>query len=123
MSEQDTHEMPDAAPFEERVLAHLNSISLHLSTMDSRLTTLEDKVDRRRQDARPIWEAVLTRLDSIEEGMRAVKDEIAAVKDEVRTGFRRLERKQDILNKEFLERKTDVDELDERLTKLEDSRS
>ena len=123
MSEHNTHEHSDAAPFEERVLAHLNSISLHLSTMDSRLTDLEDKVERRLQDTRPIWEAVLARLAGIEEGMRVIKDEMAALKDEVRTGFRRLERKQDILNKEFLERKADVDELDERLTKLEESRS
>ncbi|HYP53686.1 MAG TPA: hypothetical protein VEQ42_09105 [Pyrinomonadaceae bacterium] len=102
MSENNTHETPDARPFEERILTRLDS-------MDSRLSALEDKVERRLQDTRPMWEAVLSRLDDLQK--------------EMRTGFRTLGRKIDILNKDFLTMRGDIEDLDERVTKLEESRS
>ncbi|HEX8721772.1 MAG TPA: hypothetical protein VF736_14150 [Pyrinomonadaceae bacterium] len=34
--------------------------------MDTRLASLEEKVDARLHDTRPMWEAVLARLDKIE---------------------------------------------------------
>jgi predicted nuclease with TOPRIM domain len=44
------------------------------------MTALEDKVERRLQDTRPIWEQVLTRLTDVEEqmtkGFRKVQDEV-----------------------------------------------
>lgn len=44
----------------------LRGIHARFDSIDGRLTSLEDKVDRRLQDTRPIWELVLTRLDAIE---------------------------------------------------------
>lgn len=123
MSEHNTHEMPDARPFEERILTRLDSMDARLSLMDSRLDsmetrlgsvdarllTLEDKVERRLQDTRPMWEAVLARLDGMEKEMRA--------------SFRMLGRKINILNRDFLTIRGDIEDLDERVTKLEDSQS
>ena len=57
MSEEPTQNLPQDGV--RQILARLDSI-------DSRLTALEDKVDRRLQDTRPIWEQVLERLDAVE---------------------------------------------------------
>ena len=57
MSEESTQNFPQDGV--RQILARLDSI-------DSRLTTLEDKVERRLQDTRPIWEQVLVRLDAVE---------------------------------------------------------
>lgn len=109
MSEQNTHEMPDARPFEEKVLTRLDS-------MDARLSTLEDTVERRLQDTRPMWEAVLARLDGL--GRK-----LDGVQEEMRTGFRTLGRKIEILNDDFLTMRADNRDLDRRVAKLEESPS
>jgi len=46
-----------------------------LRSMDSRLTALEDKVERRLHDTRPIWEQVLTRLTGVETRLGKLEDE------------------------------------------------
>jgi predicted nucleic acid-binding Zn-ribbon protein len=57
MSEESTQNLPQDGV--RQILARLDSI-------DTRLTTLEEKVDRRLQETRPIWEQVLVRLDAVE---------------------------------------------------------
>jgi chromosome segregation ATPase len=57
MSEETTQDLPQDGV--RLILSRLDSI-------DSRLTALEDKVDRRLQETRPIWEQVLVRLDAVE---------------------------------------------------------
>jgi chromosome segregation ATPase len=91
MSEKSTHENPDARSFEERVFARFDAL-------DARMTALEEKVDRRLQETRPIWEAMQTQLE-------------------------RLNSKVDILIKEFYEVKTDIARLDKRVTGLEEQRT
>ena len=66
MSENSTQETPDARSFEERIFARFDSLDTRLDNLDRRLTTLEETVDARLHETRPIWVAVLSRLDSIE---------------------------------------------------------
>jgi len=58
----------------------LGEVLTILRSMNTRLTALEDKVERRLQDTRPIWEQVLTRLTEVEErltkGLKKVQDEV-----------------------------------------------
>src|SRR5947209_10219052 len=96
MSEQTTHNLPND---------HLRLILARLDSIDSRLTTLEDKVDRRLMETRPIWEQVLARLDNLENGMR--------------DGFRRLERQMALLATDVLEVRADQRDLERRVDKLE----
>jgi chromosome segregation ATPase len=90
MSEKSTHENPDARSFEERVFARFDAL-------DARMNALEEKVDRRLQETRPMWEAVQTQLE-------------------------RLNSKVDVMIKEFYEVKTDIARLDKRVTSLEGQR-
>ena len=44
----------------------LGSISIRMDSFDIRLVSLEEKVDRRVMETRPIWEQVLKRLDGVD---------------------------------------------------------
>ena len=96
MSEEPTQNLPQDG---------VRLILARLDTMDERLIALEDRVDRRLQETRPIWEQVLARLDNLE--------------SEVRTGFRRIERNVGTLIKDVLEVRADQRDLEDRMDKLE----
>jgi predicted nuclease with TOPRIM domain len=81
MSEDTTQRLPDDGV--RLILARLDSMNsrfdsmdARLDSMDARLTALEDKVDRRLQETRPIWEQVLTRLTAVEERLTNVEGEL-----------------------------------------------
>jgi hypothetical protein len=65
MSDNPTHEMPDSRSFEARVFARFDSL-------DGRLTKLEEKVDARLRETRPIWEAMQARLESVENEVKEI---------------------------------------------------
>ena len=108
MSDNPTKEMPDSQSFEERVFARFDAL-------DGRLTTLEEKVDTRLRETRPIWEAVLTRLTSIEERVGNVETEVRQVRRIMRTMH------EDVLQTrgEQVELDEDIVKLTERVEKLE----
>jgi predicted nuclease with TOPRIM domain len=70
MSEDPTEDLPNTRPFEERVLAELSAMRTDFSNrfdlLETRSTSLEDKVDARLRETRPIWEGVQTQLKGIE---------------------------------------------------------
>jgi chromosome segregation ATPase len=82
-----------------------DSVETRLDSMDGRLTAVEEKVDRRLQETRPIWERALA--------------EIAELRRELNHGLRRIDKQVDVLNRSFLEVRADLLYLDERVTKLE----
>ena len=67
MSEDLTRRMPGS--FEERVLAELAAIRQENAQLGAGLITLEEKVDARLRETRPIWEGVQQRLTEIEKGL------------------------------------------------------
>ena len=79
MSEEPTDRLEGGTPFETRVLRELSNINQRLNVLEGRLTSLEEKVDARLHDTRPIWEAVLSRLDSIDTRLERVDDKFDAV--------------------------------------------
>ncbi|MDT5122534.1 MAG: hypothetical protein QOC96_2016 [Acidobacteriota bacterium] len=66
MSEDTTQNLPNDDL--KQVLARLDSI-------DQRLANLEDKVDRRLKETRPIWESVLEQLKEVNARLSRVEDE------------------------------------------------
>lgn len=72
MSEDPTRHL-----FEERVLNELAAIrqeisqqGVRLTSLENRLTSLEEKVDARLRETRPIWEGVQQRLTGIEASLK-----------------------------------------------------
>ena len=98
MSEDTTKDMDGARSFEDRVIASLTAI-------DNRLTTLEEKVDRRLMETRPIWEAVQAQLEGLNEK------------------FDRLNDKFDLVTEDLYDMRSKVKSLNKRVTALEDARS
>jgi len=80
MSEETADNLSDRNSFESRVLAALASLQESAASIDGRLTAvetrlsaleakvdaLEEKVDARLRETRPIWEAVLARVELID---------------------------------------------------------
>ena len=96
MSEEQTDRLEGGTPFEIRVLRELSNLNRRFDGLETRLTDLEEKVDARLYDTRPIWEAVLARLDSIEARLD------------------RMDAKFDVVVREWLDLRADVDMLKRR---------
>lgn len=101
MSEDTTRNLQPS--FEERVLSELATIrqevtqqNARLSSVETRLTSLEEKVDARLRETRPIWESVQAQLKAIDNRL-------------------------DILSRQFKTFLQDVSELRARVERLEDS--
>lgn len=82
-----------------------DSLEARFDSMDGRLTAVEEKVDRRLQETRPVWERVLA--------------EIAELRRELSQGLGRVERLVDVLNHDILGVRADLRHLNERVTRLE----
>lgn len=76
MSENPTVNIGGDDSFEARILAELR-------TLNSRLIVLEEKVDARLRETRPIWEAVLTRVELIDGKIDVLARDILTSRAEV----------------------------------------
>lgn len=127
MSEDMTQKLPGG---------DLGEVLSILRSMDARFTALEDKVERRLHDTRPIWEQVLTRLTAIEERLTKVEESITNVEErltkveqrltDVETRLGRVEREVYGLNRKVRIFSVDItklqdkdDDLEERLKRVE----
>ncbi|HEX8188950.1 MAG TPA: hypothetical protein VF586_11400 [Pyrinomonadaceae bacterium] len=115
MSDNPTQNMSDSRSFEERVFARFD-------TLDLRITTLEDKVDSRLRDTRPIWEAMQADLAHVKDDVAKVKDDMAHVKIDlanVRGEVKVISRNVMLLHEDNLHMRSDQRELLERVEQLE----
>jgi len=110
MSEETTQGLPQDGV--RQILTRLDSI-------DERLTTLEDKVDRRLQETRPIWEQVLVRLDGFESRLVGFESRLDGFGSELRSSLRRFDRQVGRLAKDVLEVRADQRDLEDRMDRLE----
>jgi hypothetical protein len=88
MSEEQTERFEGGTPFEVRVLRELASLN-------GRLTALEEKVDARLYDTRPMWESVLAGIQLMSarlEKMDAKFDVVGAQLLDLRTDVEMLKR-------------------------------
>ena len=80
MSDEGTTEPLDNQSFEERVLAQLTSIN-------SRLSSLEEQAERKALETKPIWERALAEIVELRQEMRdgfaGVEDTISVLNDDV----------------------------------------
>jgi len=124
MSEDRTQQLPDDG---------VRLILARLDAMDARLTTLEDKVDRRLQETRPIWEQVLVqmtaveeRLTNVEQGLIGVKQALAKVEtrlENVEDEVDSLDRKFRVFGKDIIKLQNQDDDLTERMDRIEAERA
>jgi predicted nuclease with TOPRIM domain len=66
-----------------------------LNSTDTRLTSLEERVDRRLQETRPIWESVLAQLKEVNTRLTRVENEHKDFRRMFRSAFSDMSRIQD----------------------------
>jgi hypothetical protein len=96
--ENNTAPLPGAASFEARIFARFDA-------MDERLAKLEKTIDERSYETKPIWERALA--------------EIIQTRDEMRAGFRNVERQIGVLSKDVVQLRADLSDVVSRLGSLE----
>ena len=108
------------------ILARLQSMetshNARMDSFESRLTSLDEKVDRRLLETRPIWERVLSRLDSIEVRLDSLESRLnSLVKgfDRVEEDFENLGLKFRTFQNDLLRMQTRQEKLTERIEKVE----
>jgi hypothetical protein len=99
-----------------QLITHVLEIKNELVDWKVNHKELADIVDRRLKDTRPIWESILTRVEVIESGFDNSKLEL---KQELALGFRRLEKRMDLVHKDYEVLRLDNALLEERLEQLE----
>ncbi|HJQ34009.1 MAG TPA: hypothetical protein VJ866_17645 [Pyrinomonadaceae bacterium] len=117
MSEEPTQDLPQDGV--RLILARLDSIDSRLDNVEGRLTALEDKVERRLYDTRPMWEQVLVRLGGVEGQLTSFKARLDGFEEELRSSLRRFGRQVEVLAKDVFEVRADQRDLDRRMDKLE----
>lgn len=130
MSEDRTKELPDANPFEKRVLMLFDRVFAELADMRTQQAdmrtelaairelqdSLDEKVDRRLQETRPIWEAVLQEVRATGERVGALAAEVEVIKEDVK----RIDTKFEVMVQELFEHSADIRILKKRVTQIED---
>lgn len=110
MSEELTQSLPQDGV--RLILARLDSI-------DSRLTALKDKVDRRLKETRPIWEQVLVRLEAVEGQIVSFEKRLDDFGNELRSSLRGFERQVGQLVEDVLKVRADQRGLEKRMNEIE----
>lgn len=103
MSEDTTKDMPDARSFEERVMAQFDALN-------GRLSGLEEKVDRRLMETRPMWEAVQVQIESLNQKFETLNDKVDRLND-----------KFDLVTSDLYDMRTTVKSVNRRVTALEEA--
>lgn len=82
MSEETTRDI-NTRSFEERVLAEFAALrtdfNARFDKMETRLTALEDKVDARLRETRPIWEGMQVDLREVKGTVTNIKAQLGEI--------------------------------------------
>ena len=79
------------------------AMAAQLRAMDERLTSLEQKVEERIYDTRPLWESVQTQIVELREPQERMNQEQTRIREEMQTGFRQLDHKVALISSEIRE--------------------
>ena len=97
----DVRELKSWANVTDNRLANMENKIVDFATQ---LNNLDEKVETRLYDTRPIWQTVLARLDQLEAKLEAVKGDVATIKADVaanKSDQEILKQNQENLEKEF----------------------
>jgi len=142
MNEDTTRDLPDSRSFEERIFDYLEAMEARITAntkaemlglearikadtlemkivindINRRLTTLEEKVERRLYDTRPIWEGVQVQLVEVLARLASIENRVESVE----THVGHIDAKMDVLNKDTLTMRADHLQLRQRVTRIEE---
>jgi outer membrane murein-binding lipoprotein Lpp len=109
MSEDPTQKLP---PAQDATLAQVLSA---VQSLDARLARLEQKVEERLHDTRPIWEKVVADIAQLQAGQDALTGEVKTI----RTELRDMNRKFSIFNDNLVQIQADYRDIYDRVRDME----
>lgn len=116
MSDELTQNLP---PSQDGTLAQILTIVQNLSTrlesLEQRFVSLEQKVEERLYDTRPIWEKVQADIARLQEGQESLRKDVR----ELNTHWRDMNRKLSIFNDTLVEMQADYRDIYDRVRGLE----
>lgn len=72
MSEDFTQKLPKNG--NDEILTAIKDLDTHVTQIDTRLQSLEQKVDERLHDTRPIWHKVVADIAELQSGQKRLED-------------------------------------------------
>lgn len=113
MSDDQTKILENGGDDSKRIIEMLRLLLLRSEAVETRLEELENKVEERLKDTRPLWEGVQAQLVELREGQEKLREE-------VQTGFRRVAQRLDVVSVDINNVRADIHDHETRITKLED---
>lgn len=92
-----------------------NDLTENLADVPTTKPTLETVLERINQ----VGEALTLRMNELDQRMTDVATNVAQLRNDIEQGFRRVERKIELLNNDFLEIRSDQEDLLRRVEELE----
>lgn len=78
-------------------LTRFDALDSKVNSFELNLTTVDEKVDRRLMETRPIWELVLSRLDSVDTRFDSPDTKVGSLDTKVRLLILRMQTRQEQL--------------------------
>ncbi len=102
----------------------LHGAKLVINDINHRVITLEETIERRLYDTRPMWEGVQVQLTNVQEQMTTMQQQIATVDEKVVTvqaTVKQMDTKLGVLNNTILDLRADHLMLEKRVTKMDNA--
>jgi chromosome segregation ATPase len=101
----------------------VQSLDTKVQNMDARLGTLEQKMDERLLETRPIWEKVVADIERLQTNVAQLHEGQETLRREVNTGLRDINRKFSIFNDTLTQMQADYRDIYDRVRDLERQRT
>ncbi|NOT63310.1 MAG: hypothetical protein HOP19_24135 [Acidobacteria bacterium] len=117
MTDEITKKMSDSEKL-DFIINAVSDLNRRMSAIEERQTALETLVQNHLQDTRPIWEAVLQQLESVQQQQQVQQEQLTQLQQSVK----RIDQKLDFIHRDFIELRADVGLLSKRVDVLENLR-
>jgi chromosome segregation ATPase len=123
MNEDLTKKLPDEEGGQlAQILTAVQGLGTRIDRVEARLGSLENKVDARLHDTRPIWAKVQADITQLQEGQRQLQEGQETLRQDVRdvrTELRDMNRKFSIFNDNLVQIQADYRDIYDRVRDLE----
>jgi glutamate-1-semialdehyde aminotransferase len=120
MSEDFTQKLPKNEQ-DSKILTAIKDLDTHVTRIDDRLQSLENKVDERLHDTRPIWHKVVADIAELQAGQKRLEDGQQAMRKdlgELSDIIHQVSRDQIVINDSHRRIQLDFFTVNEKLLKL-----
>jgi hypothetical protein len=117
MSEDFTQKLPKSG--NDEILTAIKDLDTHVTKIDGRLERLEDKVEERLHDTRPIWHRVVADIAQLQVGQQRLEEGQLAMRAELSN----VARDQIVINDPIRKMQLDFHTIGDRLCRLELNRN